>query len=45
MIAVAIFDLNSGERRDWLHWTGLLTVVAMALINQVQMVVFEVLQR
>jgi hypothetical protein len=38
MLVIAVVELFSGNRRDWLHWTGVLAYVASASINLIWLV-------
>jgi hypothetical protein len=44
-IVVAIVDVVRGQRRDWLHWLGIVTVVALMVFTQAWSVAIRLTQR
>ncbi len=44
VIVVAVADLVQGQRRDWLHWTGVITFVVAKVIALLQSLALATLQ-
>lgn len=43
VLAAAIYDFRTGMRRDWLHWTGVVSLVGMTAVSAVQMLAIRLL--